>query len=211
METPVTRAASSSAQAREPTSGESSQVQAPAARVDWHAIVLRLERGDREALLVLSRLVTSLLRSWGAYALHSDWDDLVQEVVTAMVRGVRDGRLLDPDATIGYVRSTARFKLVDRIRSWQRRGGETVVVWEELIEDDPSTPSVNGDRAGLVDVERALGRLSADRRALVVGVYVEGKTYQEVADQSGIPLGSVKRYLREALLQLREDLGDRLG
>ena len=40
----------------------------------------------------------------------------------------------------------------------------------------------------------------------VVGVHVHGKTYAQVAEESGIPLGSLKRYLRDGLAQLREEL-----
>jgi hypothetical protein len=37
-------------------------------------------------------------------------------------------------------------------------------------------------------------------------VYVEGCTYDEAAEKSGIPLGSLKRYLREGLEALRRAL-----
>jgi RNA polymerase sigma-70 factor (ECF subfamily) len=58
------------------------------------------------------------------------------------------------------------------------------------------------------DVRGALERLSENRRVAVLGVYLEGKTYNAVAEETGIPLGSLKRYLREGIAQLREELGD---
>jgi len=53
-----------------------------------------------------------------------------------------------------------------------------------------------------------LERLSENRRVAVQGVYLEGKTYNGVAEDTGIPLGSLTRYLREGIAQLREELGD---
>jgi DNA-directed RNA polymerase specialized sigma24 family protein len=44
----------------------------------------------------------------------------------------------------------------------------------------------------------------------VTAVYVGGMTYEEAARATGIPLGTLKRYLRDGLAQLREELGDRL-
>ena len=45
-------------------------------------------------------------------------------------------------------------------------------------------------------------------RGLVEGVYRQGKTYEEMAEESGIPLGTLKRRLRQALGALRERLGE---
>jgi hypothetical protein len=39
-------------------------------------------------------------------------------------------------------------------------------------------------------------------------VYVEGNTYSEAAAATGIPLGSLKRHLREGLATLRTGLAD---
>ena len=44
----------------------------------------------------------------------------------------------------------------------------------------------------------------------MIAVYVEGRTYEEAAQATGIPLGSFKRYLRDGLAQLREELSDLL-
>jgi DNA-directed RNA polymerase specialized sigma24 family protein len=40
------------------------------------------------------------------------------------------------------------------------------------------------------------------------GIYTQGKTYQEVSDDTGIPLGTMKRRLRDAILALRRRFAD---
>ena len=45
----------------------------------------------------------------------------------------------------------------------------------------------------------ALGRLSERERVSVFEVYVQGKTYEEAAASTGIPLGTLKRALRTGL------------
>ena len=54
---------------------------------------------------------------------------------------------------------------------------------------------------------RAVAELPQEQRVLVEGVYREGRTYQEVADATGVPLGTLKRRLRESLAVLRAQLG----
>jgi DNA-directed RNA polymerase specialized sigma24 family protein len=48
--------------------------------------------------------------------------------------------------------------------------------------------------------------LPEEQRRVIQAVYIEGKTYEEAAEATLIPLGSLKRYLRLGLSQLREQL-----
>jgi DNA-directed RNA polymerase specialized sigma24 family protein len=44
-----------------------------------------------------------------------------------------------------------------------------------------------------------------------MAVYIRGLTYEEAARATGIPLGTLKHYLRDGLAQLRDELSDLLG
>jgi RNA polymerase sigma-70 factor (ECF subfamily) len=173
---------------------------------DWSAVVARMLAGDRAAYLRVARLVTGFLAHWGAYDFRDEWPDLVQEVLLAVIRAAREGRVEKPAAVVGYLRSIAHHKLMDRLRAHVRHGEDEVRPLERVA-TGPETPSL---RAGanqdvLADVRRALERLPERKRAAVFGVYGEGKTYEQVAAETGIPLGSVKRYLREAMVALRRE------
>jgi RNA polymerase sigma-70 factor, ECF subfamily len=176
---------------------------------DWYAVLEALQEGDALALARLTRLINGFLGRWNAYDFRSDWDDLLQEVIIAAVSAMKEGRIRDRRAVVGYLRSTARFKFVDRLRAHMRVKEDQTLPWEDVVGADELATASEPSAVGLSqDVQNALERLSEKRRAVVLGVHLQGKTYNEVAEETGIPLGSLKRYLREGLAQLREELAD---
>ncbi len=179
---------------------------------DWYAVLEALQDGDTLALARLTRLVNGFLAGWNAYDFRSDWDDLLQEVIIAAALALREGKIRDRRAVVGYLRTTARFKFVDRLRMHMRVKEDQTLPWEDVVGGDELSTARTVVPEGLtLDVRKALERLSDKRRVAVLGVYLEGKTYNVVAEESGIPLGSLKRYLREGLSQLREELADFIG
>jgi RNA polymerase sigma-70 factor (ECF subfamily) len=175
---------------------------------DWAALLERLLEGDRLALARLTRLVASFLARWNAWDFRDDWDDIIQEVLLAAARAMQQGQLRERQAVAAYLKSTARHKFADRLRSQLRYGQGGALPWEDVVEELSESPDASELEPGLAsDVQAALARLSPERRDAVMAVYVQGKTYDEAAADTGIPLGSLKRYLREGLEQLRRSLG----
>ena len=89
-------------------------------QTDWGATLEALLEGDSLALARLTRLINGFLGRWNAYDFRSDWDDLVQEVVVAGALALRDGKIRDRRAVVGYLRTTARFKFIDRLKAHTR-------------------------------------------------------------------------------------------
>ena len=48
--------------------------------------------------------------------------------------------------------------------------------------------------------------LPEETQRLLEGIYLEGHTYQEMSDRTGLPMGTLKRRLRESFAFLRERL-----
>ena len=65
------------------------------------------------------------------------------------------------------------------------------------------TTLMNVDNIGL---KKVLEKLKPEHRSLVELAYFKGFTHEEIADMMGIPLGTVKTRIRNALIQLREFL-----
>ena len=65
------------------------------------------------------------------------------------------------------------------------------------------TTQLNVDNIGL---KKVLEKLKPEHRVLVELAYFKGFTHEEIAEMMGIPLGTVKTRIRNALLQLREYL-----
>jgi RNA polymerase sigma-70 factor (ECF subfamily) len=172
---------------------------------DWPAILERLLAGDRLAFLEFNRLVTGFLAQLRAYDFRDEWDDLRQEVLASVVANARAGRLRDPQAFVGYVKIITRNKFVDRLKRQLRQREKETLPWDDETARAVAAPEPESDEAR--SLWRAVAALPEEQRVLVEGVYGEGRTYQEVADATGVPLGTLKRRLRESLALLRAQLG----
>lgn len=173
---------------------------------EWADLQERLLAGERLACLELNRLITGVLVQLRAYDFREEWDDLRQEVALAVVENARRDRLRDPRAFVGYVRIITRNKLMDRLKRRLRLREREVLVWDEesarlWAEGGPGSHSDLAD-----DPWIEVARLPEPERSLVLGIYREGCTYEEMAERSGLPLGTLKRRLRAALERLRERL-----
>jgi len=58
-------------------------------------------------------------------------------------------------------------------------------------------------------VRAALERLNENQRHVIELAYFEGLSQSEMAERMGQPLGTVKTWVRTALKNLREDLGEK--
>jgi RNA polymerase sigma-70 factor (ECF subfamily) len=170
----------------------------------------RLLAGDRLAFAKVNRLISGFLVQLRAYDFRDEWDDLRQEVVMSLVANARAGRLRDPEAFVGYVRIITRNKLVDRLKGARRRHEGRTLAW-----DDDTARLANGvadpDAAAAREVWNAVRDPPDEQQRVLDGIYRQGKTYQAVSDDTGIPLGTTKRRLRDALMALRRRFADDPG
>ena len=178
----------------------------PGPAEDWIAIVERLLDGDRLAFLKVNRLVTGCLTQLRAYEFEEEWDDLRQEVVIAIVANARAGRLRDPQAFVGYVRAITRNKVMDRLSRKLGRGEKEAVPWDDATAAAAASPPAADPPIDRIALQAALAALPEEEREVVTGVYAEGKTYEQVSADTGIPLGTMKRRLRDGLHALRRRL-----
>ena len=177
----------------------------PVSEKVWPAVVARLAAGDRAAFLQLNRLVTSVLVQLRAYDFREEWDDLRQEVVLAVVANAQAGKLRDPQAFVGYVRIITRNKFVDRLKQHLRLKEGEALPWDEEAARIAAPPVPDASEA--TELWAAVGSLPEDEQRILHGLYRQGRTYEEVAHDTSIPLGTLKRRLRSALDTLRERLG----
>jgi RNA polymerase sigma-70 factor (ECF subfamily) len=121
------------------------------------------------------------------------------------VQSARAGRLRDAERFVAYVRIITRNKFFDRLSTASRRKETKTVEWNEEIAG--KVEQLSDGRVG--EVWFAVEKLPTEEQLVLQGVYREGKTYQQVADDTGIPLGTVKRRLRDGLEKLRAELLER--
>ncbi len=105
-----------------------------------------------------------------------------------------------------WVTTLAHRRAVDRVRSVQkeadreRRLAAAAVPYDEVAEAVES--SLERER-----VRRCLGSLTDLQRESVTLAYYGGYTYAQVASLLGVPDGTIKTRMRDALIRLRDCLG----
>jgi RNA polymerase sigma-70 factor (ECF subfamily) len=102
-----------------------------------------------------------------------------------------------------------RSRLIDRAR---RRASQARLIENIAAQANPDThdDQTAVERLGRSEnchmVQRALGGLRQEQQVLLQQAFFSGLTQQEIAEQTGRPLGTVKTIIRRALLELRAQL-----
>lgn len=136
---------------------------------------------------------------------EQDAEDAVQEIFLSLWRSA-DRFDAQQGSEMTFVVTIARRRLIDRMR--QRGRGPKIDGLDspEVLEDEPVL-----DRAEVLDeaerVRGAFDRLRPEQRSVLEQTLVEGRTQQEVADATGMPLGTVKSHARRGLRRVRSLLG----
>ena len=79
----------------------------------------------------------------------------------------------------------------------------------ESIENIVHTPGPDNIRPDLMGVREIVEQLDDKYKLLIELIYFKGYTQEEVAEETGIPLGTVKTRVRYAIGELRKVFGDR--
>lgn len=164
------------------------------------SVVARAMTGDDAAFseLVLRRQkrVRDLLRRLcGDHALA---DDLAQAVFLQAWRGL--GSLRDPGAFGGWLKQVA-------VNVWLAHARRAAPDFDDDALAELPDPAPSPERAaGRLDLERALAQLKPAERLCVVLAHGEGLTHPEIADASGLPLGTVKSHVLRGTERLKRIL-----
>jgi RNA polymerase sigma-70 factor, ECF subfamily len=109
-------------------------------------------------------------------------------------------------SAMAWVMTLAHRRAVDRVRSVQKqterelRTATAEIPYDDVIEAVES--SLDRER-----VRRCLNSLTELQRESVTLAYYNGHTYGQVASLLGVPAGTVKTRMRDALIRLRDCLG----
>jgi RNA polymerase sigma-70 factor (ECF subfamily) len=147
-------------------------------------------------LPVLRRYALALVRNGTAA------DDLVQDCIERALR--QAAKLEDIQRIGGWLRTILHNLHVDELRRRRRRGTEVDLTVTEAPLITPAR-----DHAGLMDFDRAMGHLSFEHRQVLLLVGLEGLNYREVAEELGIPIGTVMSRLARGREKLREAMEEK--
>jgi len=164
-------------------------------------LVERARSGDREALERLLERLERVFRRFirGRIKDSNDVDDLVQNSLIRVQKSISDVR--DPNSFESFALAAARYEMQDYFRGRYR-------IREILLDVIPEDMRVSHeiDNASVLDVDRALDRLS-DHARTILEMREAGFRYQEIAREMDTTEAAVKMQVKRSFETLREWLG----
>jgi RNA polymerase sigma-70 factor (ECF subfamily) len=152
-----------------------------------------IEKALIEHLPGLRRYATALTGSASAA------DDLVQDCIERALR--RWATLQDRQRLAAWLRSILHNLYLDEKRRGRSRG---IGVDLTEMDNDLALSALPEDRTVATDLTRAMSRLSAEHRQILLLVGLEGLSYREIADELSIEIGTVMSRLARARDRLRQ-------
>ncbi|TCM58538.1 MULTISPECIES: sigma-70 family RNA polymerase sigma factor [unclassified Rhizobium] len=175
--------------------------------LDIAGLIAKVAMGDRAALASLYSAVSPKLFAICLRILkdRTDAEDALQDVfVKIWQRADRYAATgVNPN---GWLAAIARNQAIDMIRA-RRPSADTI--GEEGLEIADSSPDPEAVSIGLGEgrrIDRCMGELPPERADAVRNAYVEGLSYQELAERYNVPLNTMRTWLRRSLLKLKECL-----
>jgi RNA polymerase sigma-70 factor (ECF subfamily) len=167
------------------------------------ALLERCAARDPRALEQLYALVAPLLfglltRMLRRRALA---EEALQDVFVSIWQRAGQYRV-DRGNAFGWLIGIARYRAIDLLR---HERGAPILMPEPLESEIEAEVSEAPPAAGEM-IERCLDRLSSDQQQCLQFAYINGRSHLEISQLTGNPLGTVKSWIRRALISLRECL-----
>ena len=171
-------------------------------------VVLVAENRDRTAFMQIFRYFAPRVKGFlvGRGLTSHAADDVLQEVMLAIWN--KAGSYDPAKAAIStWIFTIARYKYIDRLRRESRhktdsddldlKPSDAPVADEDVLQDQRQ-----------IAVQAAIANLPADQQSVIFLSFIKGLAHSEIAEQLGLPLGTVKSRIRRAFARLREELGE---
>jgi len=150
-----------------------------------------------------ARLVRRAKRVLGS---ETEADDAVQEVMLSVLEAPH--LLPGVESMLGWLYTLVRRRCVDIIRSDVRRKAreEAAVNMERLFDgaDDPASMMEKDEVIRLV--AKAVDELPKPQREIFVANAMEGRTFREIAEETGVPPGTLMARKKRAVDAIRRRL-----
>jgi RNA polymerase sigma-70 factor, ECF subfamily len=172
---------------------------------DWAALLKRVrDTQDRKAFAALfrhfaPRVKAYLMKSGAGEALA---EECTQEVMTTLWT---KAHMFDPSraGVSTWVFTIARNRRIDALRRQRRPEPEDLTWGPEAEPDQADAIALRQENEKLA---KAIASLPAKQRELIDRAYFGDLSHSEIADETGLPLGTIKSRIRLALDRLRHTM-----
>jgi RNA polymerase sigma-70 factor (ECF subfamily) len=175
-------------------------------------LLARAADGDRQAFgefydNISAKLFGIILR---ILIERGEAEDVLQEVFLTIWRKAAE---FDPAraSPVTWTATIARNRAIDRLRA---RGNRPLAPLDEAADVRDESPAVDviiDAHRDAVRLEAALEALEPRHAAAIRSCYFEGSTYEALALREGIPVGTLKSWVRRGLMRMKAELSDTIS
>lgn len=172
------------------------------------AALVRIPAGDRTALQTVYRLTSAklfgvCLRILGE---RNEAEDVLQEVYVTVWRKAADfdARRASP---MTWLIAIARNRAIDRLRATkQSRRVDPLDAADDVADAMPLADMAMESAEDYARLHACLDGLEERERAALRGAFFDGNTYEDLAARMSVPLGTMKSWIRRAMIKLKSCL-----
>ncbi len=173
---------------------------------DIEGLILDVAQGDQRAFLSLYDATSAKLFGICLRILNNkaDAEDVLQEVFVKIWRNAGRYRAngLSP---MTWLITVARNAAIDRLRTRKVQTEDSEAL--ERVPDAAPSPEASAIASSEAKrIAACLAELQPDRADAVCGAYLNGLSYQDLASKYGVPLNTMRTWLRRSLQKLKECL-----
>jgi RNA polymerase sigma-70 factor (ECF subfamily) len=177
---------------------------ADSTRSQLAAALVRVAGGDRAALRIVYQDTSAKLFGVVLRILNdrSEAEDVLQEVFVTVWRKAGS---FDPGraSPITWLVAIARNRSIDRLRAGGGRRMEPIETAEDVRDTAPGALDVVEAGQEHARLATCLGELEERHSTAIRSAFLDGSTYEELAERMRVPLGTMKSWIRRGLLKLR--------
>jgi len=166
-------------------------------------LIARVALGDRAAFRVLYDKTNAKLFSVSLRILRNRAaaEDSLQEVYVKIWNNASK-YTVSGYSPITWLAAIARYDAIDRIRTRKNQAVDLDEI-AEIASDAPNPETVSADASEMRRVTLCLNELKPEHAHAVRSAYVDGYSYQELADHYKLPINTVRTWLRRSLQSLK--------
>jgi RNA polymerase sigma factor (sigma-70 family) len=169
------------------------------------AALARVAAGDRAALRIVYQDTSAKLFGVCLRILNDrgEAEDVLQDVYVTVWRkaGSFDPARASP---ITWLVAIARNRAIDRLRSSaMSRRSEPIETAEDVRDDAPAALDLVVAAEQQERLKTCLGELEERHAGVIRAAFLDGVTYEQLAQRMDVPLGTMKSWIRRGLMKLR--------
>lgn len=178
----------------------------PLRRTELEKMIARVALGDRAAFEMLYEATSAKLHAVCLSVLKErpEAEETLQEVYIRVWQGA-SRYAVNGLSPMTWLITIARNRAIDRLRA---RGSRPATDPQELAEaipsaePDPESAAIESQQRRMLD--ECLAALPDPQAGAVRAVYLEGFSYADLAAREGMPINTVRSWLRRSLLRLKD-------